>query len=118
MAEKLRRARKAKLFSPEQEAELQALQQTEMDARTAARIAEAEATPNAMEGFAEEASSRIDQDLLMLESGIRTRPLLRRLASYKNLMSSPSAQHEQFAQRYADRMTTTTPGDRTKATRG
>ena len=32
LAEKLRRARKAKLLSPEQEAELQALQQTAMDA--------------------------------------------------------------------------------------
>ena len=68
-----------------------------------AQIAEAEESPNPMEGFAEQASSRIDQDLLMLESGIRTRPLLRRLAAYKDLVSSPSAQHEELAQRYAER---------------
>ena len=86
LAERLRKARKEKLFSPEREAELQALQQTEMDARTAARIAEAEDTSNAMEGFAEEASSRIDQDLLMLESGIRTMP-----PQQQTSPSSPSA---------------------------
>ena len=73
LAEKIRRARKAKQISPEQEAELKALQQAESDARVAARIAEAEELPNPMEGFAEEAHSRIDQDLLMLESGIRTK---------------------------------------------
>ena len=55
-------------------------------------------------GFADEAQSRIDQDLLMLESGIRTKALLRRLAVYKELVSSPSAQHEEFGQRYAERV--------------
>ena len=104
LAERIRRARKAKQFSPEQEAEFQALQQAENDARAAASIAEAEEPPNPMEGFAEEAQSRIDQDLLMLESGIRTKALLRRLAVYKELVSTPSAQHEEFAQRYAERV--------------
>ena len=104
MAEKLRRAQKAKLFSPEQEAELQALQRAESDVQAAARVAEAEEPPNPMEGFAEEAQSRIDQDLLMLESGIRTKVLLRRLAAYKELVSSQSAQHEDFVQRYAERV--------------
>ena len=104
LAEKIRRARKTKQCSPEQEAELQALQQAESDTRAAARIAEAEEPPNPMEGFAQEAQSRIDQDLLMLESGIRTKVLLRRLAAYKSLVSSLSAQHEEFAQRYAERV--------------
>ena len=40
----------------------------------------------------------------MLESGIRTKELLRRLAVYKELVSSPSAQHEEFVQRYAERV--------------
>ena len=95
-AEKLRRARKAKQFSPEQEAELQALQQAESDARAAARIAEAEEPPNPMEGFAEEAQSRIGQDLLMLESGIRTKELLRRLAVYKDLVSVVDDYEEEY----------------------
>ena len=57
-----------------------------------------------MEGFAEEAENRIDQDLLMLESGIRNRELLRRLARYKELVSTASAQKEEFVQRYAERV--------------
>ena len=104
LAEQMRRARKAKQFSPEQEAELEALQQAERDARAEARIAAAEEAPNPMEGFAEEAQSRIDQDLLMLESGIRTKELLRRLAVYRELVSSAPAQHEDFVQRYAERV--------------
>ena len=53
LAEKLRRARKAMQLSPEQEAELKALEQAESDVRAAARIAEAEEPPNSMEWFAE-----------------------------------------------------------------
>ena len=57
-----------------------------------------------MEGFADEAQNRIEQDLLMLESGIRTRILLRRLAAYKDVLSSPGPEHEEFSQRYAERV--------------
>ena len=56
-----------------------------------------------MEGFADEAHNKIDQDLMMLENGIRTRDLLRRLAKYKELVSSPSVQHEEFAEQFAER---------------
>ena len=42
LADKLRKARKAKRFSPAQEAELQVLQQAARDARAEARIAQAE----------------------------------------------------------------------------
>ena len=104
LAEQIRRARKAKQFTPEQKAELEALQQAERDARAEARIADAEEPPNPMDGFAEEAENRIDQDLLMLESGIRTKELLRRLAVYKELVSTASAQQEEFVQRYAERV--------------
>ena len=96
--------KKAKQFSPEQEAELEALQQAERDARAEARIADAEEPPHPMEEFAEEAENRIDQDLLMLESGIRTKELLRRLAVYKELVSFALAQQEEFVQRYAERV--------------
>ena len=57
-----------------------------------------------MQGFADEAHNKIDQDLMMLENGIRTRDLLRRLDKYKVLVSSPSAQHEEFAEEYAERV--------------
>ena len=51
-----------------------------------------------------ESQSRIEQDLLMLESGIGTKELLRRLAIYTKLVFGPSAQHEEFALRYAERV--------------
>eukprot|EP00959_Pyramimonas_sp_CCMP1952_P237393 4961322-Pyramimonas_sp.AAC.1 len=49
LAEKVRKARKAEQFSPEQGAELQAFKQAESEATTAIRIAEAEGLPNPME---------------------------------------------------------------------
>ena len=104
MQQKLCDAWKAKKFSPEQEAELKALQQAEKDAKDAADIAEARDKPNPNEGFADEAHNKIDQDLMMLENGIRTRDLLRRLDKYKVLVFSPSAQHEEFAEEYAERV--------------
>ena len=104
LAEQIRRAKKEKQLSPEQEAELEALQQAERDARAESRIADAEEKQNPMEGFADEAENRIDQDLLMLESGIRNRELLRRLARYKELVFTASAQKEEFVQRYAERV--------------
>ena len=89
LAENLRRARKAKKFTPEQEAELKVLQQPEMKSRVAAGIAEAEEPPNSVERFAGESQSRIEQD---------------RLVMYKKLVFRPSVQHEEFARRYAERV--------------
>ena len=59
LAQNLRKARKEKLLSPEQESELQVLQQAEMDSRAAARISEAQRPPDPMERFAGESESRI-----------------------------------------------------------
>ena len=59
LAQNLREARKEKQLSPEQESELQVLQQAEMDSRAAARIAEAQSPPDPMERFAGESESRI-----------------------------------------------------------
>ena len=59
LAQNLREARKEKQLSPEQESELQVLQQAEMDSRAAARIAEAQRPPDPMERFAGESESRI-----------------------------------------------------------
>ena len=82
----LQMIKEAKHFSPAQEAELQAMQQVESDAIAATRIAEAEEPPNPMEGFADEAVNRIDQDLLMLESGIRTKALLQAAAGGRSAL--------------------------------
>ena len=89
LAENLRKARKEKLLSPEQESELKALQRAQMDSRVAAGIAEAEEPPNSVERFAGESQSRIEQD---------------RLVMYKKLVFRPSVQHEEFARRYAERV--------------
>ena len=89
LAENLRKARKDKLLSPEQESELKALQRAQMDSRVAAGIAEAEEPPNSVERFAGESQSRIEQD---------------RLVMYKKLVFRPSVQHEEFARRYAERV--------------
>ena len=59
LAQNLREARKEKQLSPEQESELQVLQQAEMDSRAAARIAEAQRPLDPMERFAGESESRI-----------------------------------------------------------
>ena len=59
LAQNLREARKEKLLSPEQESELQVLQQAEMDSRAAARMSEAQRPPDPMERFAGESESRI-----------------------------------------------------------
>ena len=40
----------------------------------------------------------------MLESGIQTRPLLQRLAAYKGLVYRSADQHEELAQRFAERV--------------
>ena len=64
-----------------------------MDSRVAAGIAEAEEPPNPMEGSA--GQSRIEQDLLMLQSGIGTKELLRRLAIYKKLVKLRKARKTQ-----------------------
>ena len=40
----------------------------------------------------------------MLESGTRSKELLRRLAVYKELVSSALAHHEEFVRRYAERV--------------
>ena len=59
LAQNLREARKEKQLSPEQESELQVLQQAEMDSRAAARISEAQRPLDPMERFAGESESRI-----------------------------------------------------------
>ena len=67
-------------------------------------LAKAQEPRDPIRRFAGESQSRIEQDLLMLESGIGTKELLRRLAIYTKLVFGPSAQHEEFARRYAERV--------------
>ncbi len=66
-------------------------------ARTATLITAAEGPANQLEGFADEAHDRIEQDLLVLDGGIRTTVLLRRLAAYKGLLSCVSPDRKGLA---------------------
>ena len=73
-------------------------------ARSTRLIEEAEQPPDPMEGFADVAQNRLDQDLLILASGERTRPLLRRLKQYKDFVNNPAAQGTDFTSRYKGRI--------------
>ena len=70
-------------FTPAERIEIDELRRTFVHPRDRARSAqlleEAQEPPNPMEGFADEAENRLDQDLLQLASGNRTRDLQRRL---------------------------------------
>ncbi len=74
-------------------------------ARSTQLIEEAEQPPDPMEGFADEATNRLEQDLLILASGQRTRPLLRRLKQYQDFVNNLAAQLTDFATKYTERIT-------------
>ena len=59
-----------------------------------------------MEGFADEAENRLDQDLLLLASGNRTRDLKRRLKKYQKFIADADAANTEFAQKYKERILT------------
>lgn len=61
-------------------------------------------SPDPMAAFAGEADNKLDQDLMLLCSGIRTRPLMRRFKKYQEVLSQPSDRHSHIVQRYADRI--------------
>ena len=73
---------------------------------------EAQEPPNPMEGFADEAENRLDQDLLLLASGNRTRDLKRRLKKYQKFIADADASNTEFAQKYKERIlnAAATPG--------
>ena len=57
-----------------------------------------------MEGFADEADNRLDQDLLQLASGNRTRDLQRRLKKYQNFIADADTANTEFALKYKERI--------------
>ena len=59
LAQNLREARKEKQLSPEQESELQVLQQAEMDSRAAARISEAQRPRDPIAGQGQGQAERV-----------------------------------------------------------
>ena len=57
-----------------------------------------------MGGFADEAENRLDQDLLLLASGNRTRYLQRRLKKYKDFVADAATVNTEFTQKYKERV--------------
>ena len=87
LAERLRRAKQAGLLSAAQKSELAELKASELGG-----LAEAEAPPDPLDPFADDAANRLEQDLLMFSNGIRTRALQRRLRRYQRYVGDPALQ--------------------------
>ena len=116
LARKLRKALKDEWFNQAQLDELQHLRQQSVHPREAARSMElmqaAEEPPDPMEGFADVAENSLEQDLLILASGQRTRAFSKRLKRYRDFIADPSAEKTDFCLKYKDRIlkVAATPG--------
>ena len=73
-------------------------------AQSAALLGKAQEPRDPMEGFADEAENRLDQDLMLLTSGHRNRFLLRRMKQFKDFIVNPAAASTEFAQKYKQRV--------------
>ena len=75
----LHRARRAGKLSGEEAAEVAAMIANELGT-----LQEADAPPDPMDPFADEAANSLEQDVLMATNGIRPRTVMRRIARYKS----------------------------------
>ena len=99
LAEKLRKAKHAGLLSAAQDSELAELKASELGG-----LAEAEAPPDPLDPFADDAANRLEQDLLMFTNGIRPRALQRRLRRYQRYVGDPALQSRPEVQKYKDQL--------------
>ena len=108
LAHNIRMAHTKKLFTPAQLTELEELKQNLVHPRdratSATLLAAAQEPPNAMEGFAGDSENRLEQDLLLLANGYRTRDLQRRLQKYQNFIADADTSNTEFAQKYKERI--------------
>ena len=74
-------------MTAEHEAELAKMMERELGG-----LSEAVEEPDPLDPFADEASNRLEQDLLMFQASMRSRTLLRRMARYKRYMNASSVQ--------------------------
>ena len=93
LARELRGKRRRKELSAEDEAELALIRE-----RTLGPLEEADAPPDPMDPFADEAANRLEQDLLMASNGHRKRAVLRRISQYKTFMNDPALQEKPVVQ--------------------
>ena len=99
LAEKLRRARRAGKLSGEEEAEVAAMSVKELGT-----LEEADAPPDPMDPFADEAANRLEQDVLMATNGFRPRTVMRRIARCKRYMTEAAVLEMDVVQKYKDQV--------------
>ena len=85
-------------------AELEGLRQQSSLLRATQMLEEAEQPPDPMQAFADEACNKLEQELLILSCGDRTRSLLRRLKQYKDFVQDAASKDTEFAKKYAERI--------------
>ena len=99
LAEKLRKAKYAGLLSAAEEFELAEIKASELGG-----LAEAEAPPDPLDPFADDAANRLEQDLLMFSNGIQPRELQRRLRRYQRYVGDPALQSRPEVQKYREQL--------------
>ena len=72
-------------------------------------LQEIDALPDPLNPFADVAGKRLEQDLLMMTHGPRSRPLLRRMQRYKRHVSEPLLQSRPLVQQYKDQILAVAP---------
>ena len=97
LAVRLRKAREAGDLCAAQEAQLAELRASEIGG-----LEEAEAPPDALAPFADDAASRLEQDLLMFSNDMRTRALQRRVQRYQRYVGDPALQSRPEVQKYRE----------------
>ena len=104
----IRKALRDDHCTPAQKALMNELKRTLLDSRDQAMSArlleEAQEAPDPMQGFADEAENRLDQELLLFASGHRTRDLQRRVKQYLSFLAAEGAATTEFALKYKERI--------------
>ena len=85
-------------------AQLEDLQRKFLQETADRMLGEAEEAVDPMLAFADEAHNRIEQELLILAFGNRTKSMLRRLKLYKDFVQDPTTNETEFTKRYGDRI--------------
>ncbi len=95
LAHRLLRARQHGILSEEFVQELAEIRRRELG-----DLEEVTTPPDRFDAFADEAENRLEQDLLMLRNGIRTRAMKSRTNMYRAYMNDPDMQMLEVVQRY------------------
>ncbi len=93
LAKRLHNAKKDEKLTPTCEAKLAGLKE-----RSLGQSGEVGAPPDPLDPFVDDAENRLEQDLLMMSNGVRSRPLQRRMRRYRKHVSDPAWQNKPVVQ--------------------